>query len=93
MPKNKPLETSAPESVEMAWAEGDELAVYRAVVRKYARVLDMTDSGRDIKPLATGMFEAMDRVRALEAQRGASETPLADILARADAIGLEVVDF
>lgn len=84
MPKNKALPTSAPESIEEAWAAGNELAMARAVVRKYARVLDMTDSGRDIKPLATGMFEAMDRVRALEDQAGVSETPVADILARAE---------
>ena len=85
MPKNTPLETSVKVSIEEAWAAGDELAMARAVVRKYARVLDMTDSGRDIKPLATGMFEAMDRVRTLEAQASASDTPLADILAQAEA--------
>lgn len=84
MPKNKALETSCPESIEEAWAAGDELALARAVVRKYARVLDMTDSGRDIKPLATGMFEAMDRVRALEAQADTEQTPLARILSLAD---------
>lgn len=84
MPTNKPLPTSAPESIEEAWANGDELALARAVVRKYARVLDMTDSGRDIKPLATGMFEAMDRVKALEAQVDSGKTPLARILSLAD---------
>ena len=68
MPKNKALPTSAPESIEEAWASGNELAMTRAVVRKYARVLDMTDSGRDIKPLVTGMFEALDRVKMLEAR-------------------------
>lgn len=73
MSKNKPLPTSAPESIESAWAEGDELAVVHAVVRKYARVLDMTDSGRDIKPLATGMFEAMDRARIIESARADAE--------------------
>ena len=26
----------------------------------------MTDSGRDIKPLATGMLEAIDRLRAID---------------------------
>ena len=83
MPKNKPLPTSNPESIEEAWADGDELAMARAVVRKYARVLDMTDSGRDIKPLATGMFEAMDRVRTLEAQRADTETTLAQVLSEA----------
>lgn len=87
MPKYKALETSAPESIEEAWADGDELALARAVVRKYARVLDMTDSGRDIKPLATGMFEAMDRVRALEAKQNTSNTPLASIMAEADEQG------
>lgn len=87
MPKNRALPTSAPESVEEAWAAGDELAMARAVVRKYARVLDMTDSGRDIKPLATGMFEAMDRVRAIEAKEGGEGTPLATIMAEADAQG------
>ena len=81
MPKNKPLETSAPESIEQAWACGDEVAMARAVVRKYARVLDMTDSGRDIKPLVTGMFEAIDRLRAIEQrERDANETPLAEIM-------------
>ena len=85
MPKNMPLPTSTPESIESAWAEGDELAMARAVVRKYARVLDMTDSGRDIKPLATGMFEAMDRVKVLESIAEGADTPLADILAEAEA--------
>ncbi len=86
MPKNKPLPTSAPESIELAWADRDEIGVVRAVVRKYARVLDMTDSGRDIKPLVTGMFEAMDRLHAMEASEDASSnSPLADILAEAEA--------
>jgi hypothetical protein len=85
MPKNKPLPTSAPESIEEAWATGDELAMARAVVRKYARVLDMTDSGRDIKPLATGMFEAIERVRALEAAQSDAQTvPLLKILSDAE---------
>jgi hypothetical protein len=52
----------------------------RAVVRKYARVLDMTDSGRDIKPLVTGMFEAMQRVKAIEGNLGEQDTPLNRIM-------------
>lgn len=88
MPKNKPLDTSVKVSIEEAWANGDELAMARAVVRKYARVLDMTDSGRDIKPLATGMFEAMDRVRALEAQQDGQATTLAEVLAEAQEIAV-----
>ena len=81
MPKNRALPTSAPESIEEAWAAGDELAMARAVVRKYARVLDMTDEGRVIKPLATGMFEAMERVKALEQRESEdTDTPLAEVL-------------
>lgn len=81
MPKNKPLPTSAPESIEEAWAKGDELAMAKAVVRKYARVLDMTDEGRVIKPLATGMFEAIQIVHAIEQRNNEGEgTPLAEIL-------------
>lgn len=85
MPTNRPLPTSAPESIECAWADGDEIAVARAVVRKYARVLDMTDSGRDIKPLASGMFEAIDRLHAMEAAAGVgAETPLAQVMREAE---------
>ena len=81
MPKNKPLETSNVESIETAWHDQDEVRMMRAVVAKYARVLDMTDSGRDIKPLATGMFEAMDRVKALEAAQDTNgKAPLFRIL-------------
>lgn len=87
MPKNRPLETSAPESIEEAWANYDEVAVARAIVRKYARVLDMTDSGRDIKPLASGMFDAIDRLKALQASESAkANSSLADLLAEADAL-------
>ena len=85
MPKNKALKTSAPQSIEVAWRDGDEAEVVSAVVAKYARVLDMTDSGRDIKPLASGMFEAIDRLKALNA--GSEEnTPLAEIIAEAEKI-------
>lgn len=85
MPKNKPLPTSVPESIEQAWADGDELGMARAIVRKYARVLDMTDSGRDIKPLATGLFDAIAYVKALEAADGIeNDTPYARIIREAE---------
>ena len=85
MPKNRPLSDSST-TIEEAWRGGDELTVTREVVRKYARVLDMTDSGRDIKPLASGMFEAIDRLRALEEAEAvrAGATPLDRILGGAD---------
>lgn len=66
MPKNKPLETSCVESIETAWHNNDEISLLRNLIAKYARVLDMTDSGRDIKPLATGMLEAIDRLKAID---------------------------
>lgn len=85
MPKNKPLKDSTPESVEQAWKEEGEIGAVRASITKYARVLDMTDSGRDIKPLVSGMFEAIDRLKSLEAHTSskAKITPLADILNKA----------
>ena len=73
-------------SLEQAWNEGGELAVTKQAVRKYAQVIDVTESGRDMKPLITGMFEAIDRLKALEAQDQAeSETPYAQIMREAEA--------
>lgn len=66
MPKNKALETSHVESIETAWHNNDEVRLLKNLIAKYARVLDMTDSGRDIKPLATGMLEAIDRLKAID---------------------------
>lgn len=86
MSKNKALSTSEPVSIEQAWGRGDELGMVAAVVRKYARVLDMTDAGRDIKPLATGLFEAVDRYHAMELAQGKTDTPLSAILAEAETI-------
>lgn len=85
MPKNKPLETSSPTHVEEKLVAGDEAGMVFEVVRKYARVLDMTDSGRDIKPLATGMFEAMDRWKALTGG-DEEDTPDADVKKRLEAM-------
>lgn len=82
MPKNKQLETSIPQSIELAWREEGEIGAVRASIVKYAKVLDMTDSGRDIKPLVTGMFEMVDRLKALESRDSEvkAETPLFKIL-------------
>lgn len=84
MPKYKQPKDSTPESVEQAWLNNGEVGAVKAVIVKYAKVLDMTDSGRDIKPLATGMLEAIDRLKSLEAVGQASiETPLLRILDKA----------
>ena len=79
-------------SLEAAWKEGGELAVTRQAVRKYAQVIDVTESGRDMKPLISGMFEAIDRLKALESEEGASSnTPLSDILAEAESVLADAV--
>ena len=53
MPKYKQPKTSTPESIEQAWREQGEIGAVKASIAKYAKVLDMTDSGRDIKPQKT----------------------------------------
>ncbi len=85
MPKYKQPETTIPESVEQAWREHGELGATKAAIAKYAKILDMTDSGRDIKPLVSGMFEAIDRLKMLEASTASTNkiTPLSRILDKA----------
>lgn len=85
MPKNKPLETSEVTHIEEMLVNGDEAGMTLEIARKYARVLDMTDSGRDIKPLATGLFETMDRWKALTGGND-SETPDANIKKRLESM-------
>jgi len=87
MPKYQQPEGHIPTSVEQAWRSGGETEALEAIIIKYAKVLDMTDSGRDIKPLATGMLEAVDRLKALRAAEGTSKnasTPLASVIRLAD---------
>lgn len=86
MPRYKQPKDSIPESVEVAWREQGEIGAVNAAIIKYAKVIDMTDSGRDMKPLITGMFELVDRLKALESVSGDSkaETPLFKILKAAN---------
>lgn len=85
MPKYNQPKGSTPESVEQAWRSDGEVGAVRAAIVKYAKVLDMTDSGRDMKPLVSGMFEAIDRLKLLEAHTSnkAKITPLSSILDKA----------
>lgn len=85
MPKYQQPEGHIPESVEQAWRTSGERGVVSAIIIKYAKVLDMTDSGRDIKPLATGLLEAVDRLKAIDANSKA-DTPLAEILREAEEV-------
>ena len=64
-----------------AFNRGDEIALTEAVVAKYAKTLDACESARDLKPLASGLFEALDRLNSLKAAKSKQEaTPLARIL-------------
>lgn len=82
MPKYKQPVSAVPESIEQAWRKQGEIGAVKAAIAKYAKVLDMTDSGRDIKPLVTGMFEMIDRLKALESRDSdvSADTPLFRIL-------------
>ena len=82
MPKYKQPKGTIFESVEQAWREQGEIGAVKASIVKYAKVLDMTDSGRDIKPLVSGMFEMVDRLKALESRDSdaKADTPLFQIL-------------
>jgi hypothetical protein len=82
MPKYKQPEGSTPESVEQAWRKDGEIGAVKATIIKFAKVIDMTDSGRDMKPLVTGMFEMVDRLKALESRDGkeSADTVLFKIL-------------
>lgn len=86
MPRYKQPDGSTPESIEQAWREDGEVGAVKASIIKYAKVLDMTDSGRDIKPLVSGMFEMVDRLKALESRdsEAKADTPLYQILKLAE---------
>ena len=73
-------------SMEKAWVEGGEIAVTAQAVRKYTQVIDVTESGRDMKPLISGMFEAIDRLKALNAASGDNSTQLESVLAEAEKV-------
>lgn len=82
MPRYKQPKNAIPESIEQAWREQGEIGAVKASIVKYAKVLDMTDSGRDIKPLVSGMMEMVDRLKALESRDSntKADTPLFQIL-------------
>lgn len=63
---------------------GTEADLTREIVRRYAHALDNTTSARDTCSLARGMFEAMDRLKAIESMQSEDrESPLALILGKA----------
>lgn len=71
-------------SLEDAYLTGTERDLTEAIIVKLAHAIDQCDSSRDLRPLMNGIFEAIDRLHALEAADGVDEekndTPLATIL-------------
>lgn len=74
-----------PTSVKEAYLSQGEIGAVKACILKYAETIDGKDSARDMKPLITGMFEAIDRLKMLEASITTSNkiTPLSRILDKA----------
>lgn len=73
-----------PASVKQAYIEQGEIGAVKACILKYAETIDMKDSARDMKPLITGMFEAIDRLKSLEATNAeTNNTALFKVLEKA----------
>lgn len=86
MPRTKSTVRDDFASMEAAWVQGGEAAVTAQAIRKYAQVIDVTESGRDMKPLISGMFDAIDRLKALDASSGSSGSDYTAIIAEAEKV-------
>ena len=75
-----------PASVKEAYLTQGEAGAVRACILKYAETIDAKDSARDMKPLISGMFEAIDRLKALESrdENANADTALFKILKAAN---------
>lgn len=71
-------------SLEDAFVNGSERDLVKAAIVKLTHHIDNCDSSRDLRPLINGMFEALDRLKSLDAAAGVeektNETPLANVL-------------
>jgi hypothetical protein len=73
-------------SIESAVISGDFCSARLSMAARLARMLDNTDSARDVKALSMSLIPLLDRCELDEQARSTSEeTPLADILAEAEA--------
>ena len=75
-----------PTSVKEAYLTQGEVGAVKACILKYAETIDAKDSARDMKPLISGMFEAIYRLKALESRDGKTnaDTALFKILKAAN---------
>lgn len=81
MAQGKKITAKAQLSVAAAVRRKDEAGIVKAIISKYAKVIDECDSARDMKPLASGIFEAIDRLNAINARDvNTTDTPLAQII-------------
>ena len=81
MAQGKKITAKAQLSVAAAVRRKDEAGIVKAIISKYAKVIDECDSARDMKPLASGIFEAIDRLNAMNARDvSTTDTPLAQII-------------
>lgn len=81
MAQGKKITAKAQLSVAAAVRRKDEAGIVKAIISKYAKVIDECDSARDMKPLASGIFEAIDRLNAINARDiSTTDTPLAQII-------------
>lgn len=71
-------------SLEDAFQNGTERDLVNAMIIKLTHSIDNCDSSRDLRPLMNGMFEALDRLKAIDAAASVedetNETPLASVL-------------
>lgn len=81
MAQGKKITAKAQLSVAAAVRRKDEAGIVKAIISKYAKVIDECDGARDMKPLASGIFEAIDRLNAINARDvNTTDTPLAQII-------------
>lgn len=88
MAAGKSVDLTAPAgAIEQAVIDGDYTKARKKVAVKLARMMDATDSARDAKSISLSLIQLMDKCEMDAAREGSEkDTPLAQILAEAEAI-------
>ena len=87
MAQGKKINSTIPiGSVESAVLSGDFVSARLSMAARLARMLDNTDSARDVKALSMSLIPLLDRCEQDEKAKTVQDnTPLANILAEAEA--------
>lgn len=87
MAQGKKINSTIPiGSIESAVLNGDFVSARLSMAARLARMLDNTDSARDVKALSMSLIPLLDRCEQDEKAASVQEnTPLANILAEAEA--------